>query len=92
MKKIKQLAIYNLSNLVSCYIVYDIFMRLLKPFCISFFFFNLTETFSHESMVFHTNFIVTLKLEKLKNDERAAVRIKYDYVCKVLDSGHSTEK
>ena len=41
---------------------------------------------------FYTNFIVTLKLEKLKNDERAAVRIKYDYVCKVLDSGHSTEK
>lgn len=54
-KKIKQLALYNLSNLVSCYIIYNIFMRLLKPFCI-FFFFYLTETFSHESMVFRHQF------------------------------------
>ena len=41
---------------------------------------------------FYTNFIVTLKLEKLKNDERAAVRIKYDYVCKVLGTDSELKK
>lgn len=41
---------------------------------------------------FDTNFIVTLKPEKLKNNDGIAVRMEYNYVCKVLDSGHSTEK
>lgn len=41
---------------------------------------------------FYINFIVALKLAKLKNDDRVVVRIKYDYVCKVLDSGYSAEK
>lgn len=39
----------------------------------------------------HKFYSVTLKLEKLENDDRVIVRIKYDVVCKVLGSVPGTE-